>query len=78
MAEGNLLPISVFRCSLFSELRWLAFTWGKAAGCCWQLPPPPPGWGRGYLPQSAAGETLEASWGSTGKAEFYFVLEKHL
>lgn len=40
MAEGNLLPISVFRCSLFSELRWLAFTWGKAAGCCWQLPPP--------------------------------------
>lgn len=38
----------------------------------------PPGWGRGYLPQSAAGETLEASWGSTGKAEFYFVLEKHL
>lgn len=39
---------------------------------------PPPGWGRGYLPQSAAGETLEASWGSTGKAEFYFVLEKHL
>lgn len=38
---------------------------------------PPPG-GRGYLPQLAAGETSEASWGSTGKAEFYFVLEKHL
>lgn len=68
MAEGNLLPISVFRCSLFSELRWLAFTWGKAAGCCWQLPPPssPAGAEVIYLSQ-----LLERLWRPLGVAQEY-------